>query len=58
MYVVHEEGLEEILADVSPVGKEFPKESLRELPVFQWLTVITVARCELPLYDFALVVDD
>lgn len=58
MYVVHEEALEEILADVSPVGKELSKEPLRELFVFQRFAVVAIPRCELPLYDFTLVVDD
>ena len=58
MYVIYEKPFEEILTDVSSVGKEFSEESLRKLLVFQWLAVIAVPRCELPLDDFSLVVDD
>ena len=58
MYVIYEKPFEEILTDVSSVGKEFSEESLRKLFVFQWLAVIAVPRCELPLDDFAPVVDD
>ena len=58
MYVIYEKPFEEILTDVSSVGKEFSEESLRKLFVFQWLAVIAVPQCELPLDDFALVVDD
>ena len=58
MYVIYEKPFEEILTDVSSVGKEFSEESLRKLLVFQWLAVIAVPRCELPLDDFAPVVDD
>src|SRR5574344_342132 len=58
MYVVTEKHLKEILADVSSVGKEFPEEFFRESAVLQRCPVIHVARRELPLYDFPLVVDD
>ena len=58
MDVIDEKHLEEILADVAPVGKEFSEESVRERPVFQWLPVVHVARREHPLDDFSPVVDD
>lgn len=57
MYVINEEFLEEALADIPPVGKEFPEELLRESAVLQRCPVIYVHRSKLPLYDFSLVVD-
>ena len=58
MDVVHKECLEEVLADVSPVGEQLSEELFREVPVLQRLPVIHVSRRELPLYDFPPVVDD
>ena len=58
MYVVDEEHFEEVLADIPPVGEEFPEESLSELLVLQRFPVVDVSRGELPLDDFPLVVDD
>ena len=58
MYVVHKEAFEEVLTDIAPIGEELPEEALRELLVFQWFPIVTIAWGELPLYDFALVVDD
>ena len=58
MYVVNKQHLKEVLTDVSPVGKEFSKEFLRELAVLQRCPVIHIAWCKLPLYDLSLVIDD
>ena len=58
MYVVDKQHLKEVLTDVSPVGKEFSEEFLREAAVLQRCPVIHIARRKLPLYDFALVIDD
>ena len=58
MHVIHKEHLKEILADVSPVGKQLSEELPREVPVLQGLPVIHVPRGEHPLYDLALVIDD
>lgn len=58
VYIIDEEHFEEVLADIPPVGEEFPEESLGELPVLQRFPVIDVSRRELPLDDLPLVVDD
>ena len=58
MYVIDEEQLKEVLADVPPVGEELSEEPFREPPVPQGFPVIDIARCELPLDDLAPVVDD
>ena len=58
VYVIHKQHLKEILRDVSPVGKEFSEELLRKVTVLQRCPVIHIARRELPLYDFPLVIDD
>ena len=58
VYIIDEEHFEEVLADIPPVGEEFPEESLGELPVLQRFPVIDVSRGELPLDDLPLVVDD
>ena len=58
MYVVHEEHLKKVLADVPPVGKEFPEESLRKLSVLQRFPVIGAAWRELPLYNLSPLIDD
>lgn len=58
VYVIHEKAFEEILADITPVGKDLSEKSLRKFLVFQRLTVIAVPWRELPLDDFPLVVDD
>ena len=58
VYVINEEHFEEVLANIPPVGEELPEESLGELPVLQRFPVVDVSRCELPLDDFPLVVDD
>ena len=58
VYAVHEESLEEILADVSPIGEQLAKQLFREAFVFQRSAVVDIARGQLPLHDLALVVDD
>ena len=58
VYIIDEEHFEEVLADIPPVGEEFPEESLSELLVLQRFPVVDVSRGELPLDDFPLVVDD
>ena len=58
VYVVDEEHLKEILADVPPVCEEFPEEPLGKPPVLQGFPVIGVSRRELPLDDLAFVIDD
>ena len=58
VYVIDEEHLKEVLADVPPVREELSEEPFREPPVFQGFPVIYIARGELPLDDFAPVVDD
>lgn len=58
MHVVNKQHVKEILADVSPVGKELAEESLCKTAVLQRCPVIDIARRELPLYDFSLVIDD
>ena len=58
VYIIDEEHFEEVLADIPPVGEEFPEESLGELPVLQRFPVVDVSRGELPLDDLPLVVDD
>ena len=44
VYVVNEEHLEEVLADIPPVGEEFPEESLGKRPVLQRFPVVDVSR--------------
>ena len=58
VYVVDEEHLKEILADVPPDCEEFPEEPLGKPPVLQGVPVIGVSRRELPLDDLAFVIDD
>ena len=58
VYAVHEESLEEILTDVSPIGEQLAKQLFREAFVFQRSAVVDIARGQLPLHDLALVVDD
>ena len=58
VYVIDEEHLKEVLADVSPVREEFSEEPFREPPVLQGFPVVYIARGELPLDDLATVVDD
>lgn len=58
VYVVNEEHLEEVLADIPPVGEEFPEESLGKRPVLQRFPVVDVSRRQLPLDDLPLVVND
>ncbi len=58
VYVVDEEHLEEVLADIPSVGEEFPEESLGKRPVLQRFPVVDVSRGELSLDDLPLVVDD
>lgn len=58
MYVIDKEHLEKVLADVSPVGEDFSEEPLSEVPAFQRFPVIRVSRCEHPLDNLALLVDD
>ena len=58
VYAVHEESLEEILADVSPIGEQLAKQLFREAFVFLRSAVVDIARGQLPLHDLALVVDD
>ncbi len=57
VYVIYEQAFEEVLTNISPVGKKFPEEALRKLLVFQRLSVTAVPRRELPLYNLALVID-
>ena len=57
MYVVNKKHLEEILANVTSVGKELPEELFREMRVLQWRSVIHIAWRELPLHDFPHVID-
>ena len=58
VYAVHEEALEEILADVSPVGEQLPEQLVREVTVFQWGAIIDIAWGQSPLHDLSLVIDD
>ena len=58
VYVVDEEHLEEVLADVSPVREKLPEESFRELSVPERVPVVDIARREHPLDDLPPVVDD
>lgn len=58
VYVIDEEHLKEVLADVPPVCEELAEELLGEPPVLQRLPVIDIARSELPPDDLAPVVDD
>ena len=58
VYVIDEEHLKEVLADVSPVREELSEEPFREPPVLQGFPVVYIARGELPLDDLAPVVDD
>ena len=58
MYVVHKQFLKQALADVASVGEQLSEEFLRELLVLQRFPVVHIARCEQPLYDFPLVIDD
>ena len=58
MYVIHEEHLKKVLADVPPVSKEFPEESLCKQPVLQRFPVIGAAWRELPLYNLPPLIDD
>ena len=58
VYVIDKEHLKEVLADVPPVCEELAEEFLGELSVLKGVSVIDIARSELPLYDLAPVVDD
>ena len=58
MDVIDEEHLEEVLADVSPVGEELSEEPPDEPPILQGLPGISVSRSELALDNLALVIDD
>lgn len=58
VYVVNKKGLEKVLAYVAPVSKQLSEQSLGEVVVFQWFTVIRVARCKRPLYYLSAVVDN
>ena len=56
VHVVDEELFEQVLADVSPVGKQLAEQPGSETLVLQRLAVVSVSGCELPLYDLATVV--
>ena len=57
VYVVNKQHLKEVLADVSPVCKEFSEEPVGKFFVLQWIPVVDVSRGELPLDNLTFVVD-
>jgi len=46
--VIHKEHLKEVLADISPVGEEFPEELRREAFVLQRCPIVYIPRRKLP----------
>ncbi len=57
VYVIDKKILKQFLAYVSPVGEYLSEQSLSEVLVFQWFTVVRVSQRKGPLYYLVTFVD-